>query len=102
MFCSKCKSLMRSNGKEWCCSRCGEKKLITEGETIKQESRESMGRVVVDEEQASTLPTTNDVECPKCGHNKATWRIRQMRAADEPETRLFRCCKCQHTWRDNA
>jgi len=102
MFCPKCKSLMRPSGGEWCCTKCGTKHAIEESKSVRQESRETKERMVIDEEkQGGTLPTT-DVECPKCGHNKAYWRLRQMRAADEPETRIFRCIKCQHTWRDNA
>ena len=40
------------------------------------------------------------VECPKCGHYEAFWVMRQTRAADEPTTRIYRCVKCQHTWRE--
>ena len=50
-------------------------------------------------EVSGTLPTA-DAECPKCGHNKAYWVLRQTRAADEPETRIFRCVKCSHSWRE--
>ncbi|MCJ2562923.1 MAG: transcription factor S, partial [Candidatus Thermoplasmatota archaeon] len=28
------------------------------------------------------------------------WQLRQTRAADEPETRIYRCTKCSHTWRE--
>jgi DNA-directed RNA polymerase subunit M len=93
---------MRSDGKDWCCQNCGEKQPVGDAQTVRTEARESKGMKIIDEEKyGGTLPTT-DVECPKCGHNKAAWRLRQMRAADEPETRIFRCTKCQHTWRDNA
>jgi DNA-directed RNA polymerase subunit M len=26
--------------------------------------------------------------------------LRQTRAADEPETKIYRCVKCQHSWRE--
>jgi len=45
------------------------------------------------------LPKTN-VECPKCFHNEAFWVLRQTRAADEPETKIYRCVKCTHSWRE--
>ena len=31
---------------------------------------------------------------------KVIFVIRQTRAADEPETRIYRCCKCNHSWRE--
>ena len=39
-------------------------------------------------------------ECPKCHHNEAYWVLRQTRAADEPETKIYRCTKCEHSWRE--
>ena len=40
--------------------------------------------------------------CEKCGHNEASWVIRQTRAADEPSTRIYQCTnpKCKHKWRE--
>ena len=93
---------MKPSGGDWCCSKCGMKKPIQGSESVKSDARETLDRMVVDEATSGgTVPQT-DAECPKCGHNKAYWRLRQMRAADEPETRIFRCVKCSHTWRDNA
>jgi len=40
------------------------------------------------------------VECPTCGNNEAFWVLRQTRAADEPETKIYRCVKCSHSWRE--
>ena len=60
-----------------------------------QETRE---QVVVDSIEG-TLPTAT-ILCEKCGHNQATWIIRQTRAADEPATRIYRCTSCQHKWRE--
>ena len=39
-------------------------------------------------------------ECPKCHNGEAFWVMRQTRAADEPTTRIYRCVKCSHTWRE--
>ena len=55
--------------------------------------------MVVIESSQPTLPKTN-VECPKCLHNEAFWVLRQTRAADEPETKIYRCVKCTHSWRE--
>jgi DNA-directed RNA polymerase subunit M len=38
--------------------------------------------------------------CEKCGNNAAYFWTQQTRAADEPETRFFKCTKCKHTWRE--
>ena len=38
--------------------------------------------------------------CPKCGHNKATYELKQTRSADEAPTRFFTCLKCKHKWRE--
>jgi DNA-directed RNA polymerase subunit M len=55
--------------------------------------------MAVMDELSGTLPTA-DVECPSCGNRTAYWVLRQTRAADEPETRIFRCTKCSHSWRE--
>ncbi|MFA5313893.1 MAG: transcription factor S [Methanomassiliicoccales archaeon] len=103
MFCPKCKSLMfprQVEGKRvLSCSKCEEKldcddsnkECITFTKTNKE--------MAVIEGNIATLPKTK-VECPKCGHNEAFWVLRQTRAADEPETKIYRCVKCQHSWRE--
>ncbi len=51
-------------------------------------------------EEKENLPLT-DNDCSKCGHTRAFYWERQMRAGDEPATRFYRCEKCKHTWREN-
>jgi len=51
-------------------------------------------------EEKENLPLTEN-ECSRCGHGKAFYWERQMRAGDEPATRFYRCEKCKHTWREN-
>ena len=63
-------------------------------ETTKQKKA-----IEIVEEKTSSLPI-QDQECPKCHHRRAFWWSKQTRAADEPETRFFRCEKCSHTWRE--
>lgn len=103
MFCPECRSLMFPKTVEGkrilVCKKCNfeiecdEKK----GEciTISRTSKEMM----IVEGNVATLPKTK-VECPKCLHNEAFWVLRQTRAADEPETKIYRCVKCQHSWRE--
>ena len=46
------------------------------------------------------LPITRDITCPKCGAHEAYYWFLQTRAADEPQTRFFKCAKCGHVWRE--
>lgn len=97
MFCPKCKSLLFPKDGILTC-KCGYQREAGKKESrvvTKKRERE----FVVVEDQAATLPTT-DATCPKCGNGKAFWVLRQTRAADEPETRIFRCTKCSHSWRE--
>ncbi|ERG99251.1 MAG: transcription factor S-II (TFIIS), partial [Haloquadratum sp. J07HQX50] len=38
---------------------------------------------------------------PECGHDKARYEMKQIRAADESETRFFTCTECGHKWRED-
>lgn len=98
MFCEKCKSLLFPVDGKLVCKRCGaEYEQKRKGQVIRHKSVDKETAVV--EEVSGTLPTA-DAECPSCGHTKAYWVLRQTRAADEPETRIFRCVKCGHSWRE--
>ena len=63
------------------------------------ETIEKPDEIPVIEGDDRNLPET-DIECPKCGHNKAGYWMAQTRAGDEPETRFMRCTACKHRWRD--
>jgi DNA-directed RNA polymerase subunit M len=84
-------------GKHVCCS-CGNEVEIEGSHIIVTGSVDKEITVIGDEDKA-TLPKTR-IECPECGHTEAYFVIRQTRAADEPETRIYRCCKCNHSWRE--
>jgi len=102
MFCPKCKSLMfPEEGKLRCRKEgCGFEREIGKEEslTIKETPKE-MSEFLVLDDITETLPKTR-IECPECGHDEAYWMMRQTRAADEPTTRIYRCAKCKHTWRE--
>ncbi len=101
MFCPHCKSILRPKeigGKRvlWCsCGYTSEKK---EDAAFKEKGNVKQITVV---EEVEVGPLV-DAECEKCGHKKAHYWTMQTRAADEPETRFFRCEKCRHTWREYA
>ena len=100
MFCPKCKSLLFPEEGKLRCRRCDtliEPDEIEKIENVTTESTEK--ETVVVEDQYDLLPKTK-VNCPKCDHNEAYWILRQTRAADEPETRIYTCTKCGHKWRE--
>jgi DNA-directed RNA polymerase subunit M len=99
MFCPECKSLMFPSEGNFECRKCHFKTKIEDykASTI-LEAAEEKHMLIIDGE-LDTLPKTR-VECPDCGNNEAYWILRQTRAADEPETRIYRCTQCGHTWRE--
>jgi len=98
MFCPKCKSLLLPKDGVLTCSKCGHKNVGEKKESCVTKKREKEAPPILDG-NAGMLPTT-DAECSKCGNRKAYWVLRQTRAADEPETRIMRCTKCSHSWRE--
>ena len=97
MFCPKCGSLMKP-GKDGklTCSRCG---FLSGLQAQKLTEKSSHTKVAVVEEEKEIHPKTEAI-CPKCGNKEAYFWTTQTRAADEPETRFYRCTKCKRTWRE--
>lgn len=50
--------------------------------------------------ESESRPTTT-IKCSKCEHNKAYYEMKQIRAADESETRFFECVECGYKWRED-
>jgi len=100
-FCPKCKSMMFPAVGTLKCRKCG---YTTDNE---QTDENLMSRVKREEREVTVLegdadvglPTTN-ARCSECGNNLAYWWLRQLRSADESETRFFKCTKCNNTWRE--
>lgn len=105
MFCQKCGSLLRlrdkGNKKVLFCS-CGFSKTPDEADT-NTEMKETVTRhkkiEVIENVEINPKVKTR---CEKCGNNVAYYWTQQTRGADEPETRFFKCTKCNHTWREYA
>ncbi len=98
MFCSSCGSMMFPKDGKYVCNKCGAVKEIgSNSQVFKTESKNRETTVI--KENIATLPKTR-ITCSECGHTEAYFVIRQTRAADEPETRIYRCCKCNHSWRE--
>ena len=111
LFCPKCKAILRAKEKSgkkvlWC--NCGfsinaeeaqkpEEETTEEPEEIKEEVPEKKGIEIVQE--LETHPKIK-ATCEKCDNKEAYYWTQQTRGADEPETRFFKCTKCQYTWRE--
>jgi len=100
MFCPECKSILMASAGQLKCRKCGYIRKISDSDQLQKKTMRSEKEIVIVEEDGSipTLPTIQ-IKCPKCENNLAFWWLRQLRAADESEVRFFRCCKCNHTWR---
>ena len=101
MFCPKCGSIMLPKKGIWQCS-CGHKDKGKESLKLKDESKKEAKKDImfgVADADREVLPLT-DADCPKCDHNKAYFWTMQTRAADEAETRFYKCEKCKHVWRE--
>ena len=100
MFCSKCGSMMFPKDGKYVCknSDCGYEEDIKKPETFKS-STPVGGDVAVVGGEDIVLPKTR-VICPNCSNTEAYYDIRQTRSADEPSTTFYRCCKCNHAWRE--
>lgn len=98
-FCPKCGAILVEKSKNYGCPRCS---YSAKGK-VKIESSEGMkGKEevnIVKEQNTDVMPIVS-AECPKCKHTEAYFWTSQTRAADEAETRFFKCAKCSHTWRE--
>lgn len=98
MFCSSCGSMMFPKDGVHVCNSCGATKDIgKKAQVFVTESKNRETTVIT--ETIATLPKTR-ILCPECENTEAYFVLRQTRAADEPETRIYRCCKCNHSWRE--
>ena len=84
------------------CRGCGKKKTSKEKKfkiSVFSESKKNKIIVLDKKSKIDVLPKTN-TPCPECDNREAYWWMQQMRAADEPPTRFFKCTKCEHVWRE--
>ena len=103
MFCPKCGSILRpkeKGGKRILYCNCGFTKTPgNESAEIKETVK--CGKKIEVIEQVEINPKIK-IKCEKCKNGVAYYWTKQTRGADEPETRFFKCTKCNHTWREYA
>ena len=98
-FCPKCGAILMMKKTKAGCPRCN---YVAKGKInmeIKEEVRERVIVAVVDEKEEGEVYPVTDFDCRKCGHKKSYFWIRQMRSGDEPESKFYKCVKCDHTVR---
>ena len=103
MFCPKCGSILRPKdkaGKRVLYCDCGFTKTPGEESAEIKESVEGAKEIAVIE-NVEINPKIK-AKCEKCGNDAAYYWTQQTRGADEPETRFFKCTKCNFTWREYA
>lgn len=101
MFCPKCGSILlpkKEGAKKILACSCGHKDDDLSSVSMK-ENLSKAKEIEVVESDFETSPMI-DARCDKCGNEKAWFWTVQTRAADEPETKFFKCTGCKHIWRD--
>ncbi len=96
-FCPKCGAILVQKRKNFGCPRC----TYSTTDKVDMKTSEKMGEkkeIAVIKKDESTLPVITE-ECKKCKNSKAYFWTIQTRAADEAETKFFKCTKCDHTWK---
>jgi transcription factor S len=103
MFCPKCSSILRpkdKGGKRLLYCDCGFSKVPGEESLEIKESVRGAKEIEVFE--SVEINPKIKAKCEKCNNESAYYWTQQTRGADEPETRFFKCTKCNHTWREYA
>ena len=103
MFCPKCGSILRPKekaGKKVLYCSCGFSKKPEE-ETAEIREKVQISKKIEVMDSIETSPKIK-AKCERCNHSIAYYWTQQTRGADEPETRFFKCTKCNYTWREYA
>jgi len=103
-FCDDCGSMMKTEGDLWVCGSCGAERLrddATEEAMVTTQGQEESEVVDMSEAGDEAMGPTTSERCPECGNDRAYYEMKQIRAADESETRFFTCTECDHKWRED-
>jgi len=97
-FCPKCGAILMMKKTKAGCPRCNYTAKGKVDMEMKEEVKEKVVVAVVNEKEGNVNPIT-DWDCHKCGHKRAYFWIRQMRAGDEAESKFYKCVKCGNSCR---
>lgn len=97
-FCQKCGSMILIEKDKASCVNCGYKPKKKPKIEVSEKIKTKKSIAVIKEGEDNTNPVV-DITCQKCKNKKAYFWVLQTRAADEAETKFYKCTKCSHTWR---
>lgn len=98
-FCPECGAMLLPKEGKLECS-CGYVKNLSDNNEYEVSKKvDAEENVKMLGEDVDLGPGVTEI-CPKCGHDKATYELKQTRSADEAPTRFFTCKKCKHKWRE--
>ncbi len=100
-FCSNCDAIIiGKKGEDVKCPACGEVQVARDSVILSEKIKKTDDLEVIETDETAKIHPLSSVICPKCGHDRAYFWTKQMRAGDEPETQFFKCEKCSKQWRD--
>ncbi len=97
-FCQKCGSMILIDKNKAICANCGHK-LKKKPKIESSEKIDIKEPIAIIKEGADETNPIVDMNCQKCKNKKCYFWTVQTRAADEAETKFYKCTKCSHTWR---
>ncbi|MEM3374389.1 MAG: transcription factor S [Candidatus Woesearchaeota archaeon] len=99
-FCPNCQSILIPKKGYFICS-CGYKKKIDDNDEkiVIKEKIEHKEIEIIDEENEHIGDDVLPIKCWNCGNEGVYFWMVQMRRADEPPTRFYKCKKCKKVWR---
>jgi DNA-directed RNA polymerase subunit M len=104
-FCDECGSMMKTEDDRWVCGNCGNETLrdsATEANMVTTEGQQATEVVDVSDVDESEIGPTVEQKCPECDEVRTVrYEMKQIRSADESETRFFTCTECGHKWRED-
>jgi DNA-directed RNA polymerase subunit M len=104
-FCEECGSMMHSDDGLWVCRSCGFERSQGDDDAARMTTTEGQdtdsGPVDMSDVDDAEIGPTTRTTCPECGHDRARYEMKQIRAADESETRFFTCTECGQKWRED-
>lgn len=98
--------MMHAEDDTWVCRACGHETLrdaATETAMTTTQGQADDGVVDVSDVDDAEIGPTTSVKCPNrdCDNDRARYEMKQIRAADESETRFFTCTECGQKWRED-
>jgi DNA-directed RNA polymerase subunit M len=98
--------MMHAEGDSWVCRACGEtagRDEATESMMTTTEGQDHSGVVDMSDVDPAEIGPTTEALCPNpdCEGTRARYQMKQLRSADESETRFFTCVECGKNWRED-